>query len=991
MQQLLVGFALASTLVAGDPTDAIDFEAVAYSCRAVRPSPAQGQEPRPWVADTVLTAKMWEGLSPAFRFAVAPGQVVRLLADQSNLDVILCLYGPDNRLVLALDAPFGTSQPEELMWHADSGGEFVVSLGVSGRSFGEREVELTLALLSAPTARDLRRAAALGRTALADEIRRRDQDPERGLALFDAAIEDWRGLGDRHRENAARLSRARLSALTERHDFADHLRVLVPWLERDKEEALLAWALMEIARDSSRPEGERVAHFSRALALYEGFGSLREQAIAHNELGKLASERGEEQAATEHFAAAIRLAERWGDPTELANALYSRGRFFVSWSRYEDALGDLLQSLGLRASDDHKHIGLTFEALGAGLHGAGNSSSALSFLDRALALHSDDDDGELARGVTLQTLGLAHQELGHELESLSAFRHALRTYARRSDAAAVRRLRFTLACAYLAFERTEEARRLLERILTATLRHDDPELWAAANFELARLHHRQGRPETARPFALAAVEGLESWPYRVSSLNLRNSFLAERLEFYDLAIEVLVSLDRHHPNPADDTYRREALEVSDRSRSHALRELILRPENSGDLSAHHHELSNEIRALRRELQQQRRRSQDRRTLEVRLESSLRDLDLSGSRLRLEAPLCARPTTRQIQEGLIADTALLHFRLTNPRSRLWVLTRDHLEIHELAGQTEIEAALDLAWKAIGDPLAVPAEIEASLREASRLLFGSLGANRLPRRLIVVGNGRLQAFPLGAVADPAAASKYRPLLADHEIVLVPSGGVLSALEERSHARPSPQPGLLVVADPAYSKSYPLLPQTRREAAAIDRYRGNRPLQQLVEARATRRAWLEADPARFGLIHLATHGEFDPEHPLLSQLIFAGVGGQDEPLYAYEMYDMSLAADLVVLSGCETGRGALLAAEGVLGLSHGFLAAGADRVLVTLWQVEDEPTARLFEDFYERLLRLRESPERALQEAQARMWQRQERFDRWAPFLLIGRPGG
>ncbi|MDX1997461.1 MAG: CHAT domain-containing protein, partial [Thermoanaerobaculia bacterium] len=308
-----------------------------------------------------------------------------------------------------------------------------------------------------------------------------------------------------------------------------------------------------------------------------------------------------------------------------------------------------------------------------------------------------------------------------------------------------------------------------------------------------------------------------------------------------------------------------------------------------------------------------------------------------------------------------------------------------------GRKEIEAELDAAWASLSSALAPIPETEEAIRRVSRRLLPQHLARLPAGRLIVVGDGQLLGFPFGVISAPGEGP-YRPLLADHEIVAVPSMAVLTALGNRSQSRGSAQRDILVFADPTYGdpKRFPPLPHTRREAIALERWRGERPLVERLGRDATLEAWHTTDLRRFGLLHLATHGEFDHHHPTLSRLIFAGASGSDAALFAHEVYDLPLAADLVVLSGCETGKGAVIPGEGVLGLSHAFLAAGADRVLVTLRPVEDGPTADLFEDFYAALLGHDESPEAALRKVQAERWRRGERFERWAPFVLIGRPG-
>ncbi|MDX1996435.1 MAG: tetratricopeptide repeat protein, partial [Thermoanaerobaculia bacterium] len=569
-------------------------------------------------------------------------------------------------------------------------GHHVIQIESFGRFFGDRQPVLHLDLVRTPSARDRVLARATAATALAEEIRRSQRAYALALPLLDQAIEIWQRLGDRPRANAARLSRLRVFALAAGEDELATLESAVPWLERAGEDELLGWLWIELGRERERPESKREELLQNALAIHEKLGNLREQAVVHNELGNIASDRGRFQLATEHFEGAIRLAERCGDPTELAIPLLLRGVLLTRWNRPEDAIVDLFRARDLFAPEDRHHQAMTFEALGSAYLGLGRANQALSFLKRAKLLSSDVK----TLALTLNSLGLTLQVLGQSAEAQAAFRESLLHYARLGgNRVALRRVRFTLATALVAAARPREAQPLLERTLDEARTDDDSELRAAVSFELARLHYRQGRSSSALSLAMEALGVLESWPYQVSSLNLRTAYLAKRQPFYELALDVLLSLDSGAPNGRS---RQDALETSDRARSQALRDLILTGDLAGPRAhpsglARQRELTAEIRSLRQELATTR----NRQDLEERLAIAVRDLDLQSSRLRLEASAANRPTIDEIQAGLDPDAALLHFHFGQDKSRLFVVTRKEIEVYPLAGRKEIEAELDAA--------------------------------------------------------------------------------------------------------------------------------------------------------------------------------------------------------------------------------------------------------------------------------------------------------
>jgi CHAT domain-containing protein len=182
---------------------------------------------------------------------------------------------------------------------------------------------------------------------------------------------------------------------------------------------------------------------------------------------------------------------------------------------------------------------------------------------------------------------------------------------------------------------------------------------------------------------------------------------------------------------------------------------------------------------------------------------------------------------------------------------------------------------------------------------------------------------------------------------------------------------------------------LPQTRKEAGAIS---------QLLPDRSRSTALLGFDAnldAVLGgaldghrIVHFATHAFVDFEQPELSHLVLAMIDRDGHPregrLRAYEIRDLHLSAETVVLSACSTAVGQELRGEGPLGLSLAFLDAGAARVVVSLWDVQDQPTAELMQRFYRGVLIDHLSPAAALRQAQISM----ARETRWAaPYYWAG----
>ena len=282
--------------------------------------------------------------------------------------------------------------------------------------------------------------------------------------------------------------------------------------------------------------------------------------------------------------------------------------------------------------------------------------------------------------------------------------------------------------------------------------------------------------------------------------------------------------------------------------------------------------------------------------------------------------------------------------------------------------------------------------------------------------------------------------KPLIVKHEVVSLPSASAL-AIQRSELAGRQPAPKMLaVIADPVFDRSdsrfttpatetgdktlaqtitgddarsiehlaqnsadksgvttlrlvIPRLPFTRQEANQLMALAPKGSSFSAIDFQASRATVLDPALSQYRYVHIATHGLLDTERPGLSALVFSMVDAQGRPqngfLRANDIYNLKLPAELVVLSACQTGLGKDIKGEGLVGLTRGFMYAGAARVVVSLWNVNDKATAYLMTKFYEKMLKRGERPAAALRAAQVEMWkQRQWQSPYyWAAFTLQG----
>lgn len=401
-----------------------------------------------------------------------------------------------------------------------------------------------------------------------------------------------------------------------------------------------------------------------------------------------------------------------------------------------------------------------------------------------------------------------------------------------------------------------------------------------------------------------------------------------------------------------------------------------------------------------------------------------------------------------RELLDDDTLLLEYSLGDEKSYLWAVTKSSLSSHELPPRAEIEAAAREVYRLLSEypaqsqaPTPSGADRDATLVEKywgaaaamSRILLNPVAAQLGHKRLLIVADGPLQYIPFEALPDPMSTPPAAPLVIEHEVVSLPSASTLAALRNRT-ARPESTPDSLVVvvADPVFesddprlqtplvppetSRSEPMvsaqlrsalrgvrqadvdsglsrLPFTLQEATAIMEVAPTGQSRMVTGFDASRALAVGGELNRYRVVHFATHGVINTQHPELSGIILSMLNQRGERengfLQLHDIYKLNLSADLVVLSACRTGLGEEIRGEGLVGLTQGFLHVGAKSVVASLWQVDDRATAELMRNFYRAMFDEGLPPAAALREAKKAMW-REPRWRApyyWAAFVLQG----
>jgi len=735
---------------------------------------------------------------------------------------------------------------------------------------------------------------------------------------------------------------------------------LMAFLDSRPQESKLGNILLSLSSEPSSKQ-QTADFYERVLARWQSFSQDRwGKSTLLSNLGNAYLELGQKEQALNSYKKVLQLWQD-GSPNNQgqADALYSIGKVLSELNQKEPAMNSFNQALSLwKAMRDISREADTLNLIGQTYTDLGQYPPALDAFNQALQL-SGDNSSKAAESY----LGIAkvERQRGNLQQAQTSIEAALNSIESPQSSSTHReRFNYSLSAKNLESE--------TPRLILALV--------------LPYYQQRSPNPSSAKPNAYKSYIDLAS-------------YFASKQKYHEFYIDLLMQLHQQNPTKGYDVL---ALQASERSRARSLRALL----NKSD----------------RTLQNEESQSQ---TLSTFSSQELSQL----------------PSLKAIQEQLSDDTVLLEYALGEERSYLWAVTATGISSYELPKRAEIESAARQFY----DFLTVPSERLKTTKAAnaalalSQIILKPVAEQLGQKRLLIVGDGILNYIPFSALPTPqpgGASSNTVPtklLLENHELVNIPSASLLTVLRQNAGKRVLPTKTLAVFADPVFDQRderlnakltsgmerssstppnairnlqplnseglYPRLPGTLQEAKNILSLvsQSNPASDQLnkFDFAASRQTVTHLDLNPYRILHFATHGILDSQNPERSGIVLSGINEQGELqrslLSTSDVFNLQLNSDLVVLSGCRTGLGTEIKGEGLVGLTGGFMYAGAKRVVVSLWSVEDKATSELMQRFYQRIFKDKLPPTQALRQAQLSMLREQYSPYQWAAFSLQG----
>ncbi|MCC5637874.1 CHAT domain-containing protein [Nostoc sp. CHAB 5844] len=747
---------------------------------------------------------------------------------------------------------------------------------------------------------------------------------------------------------------------------------------------------------------QAIEKFEAALKLWQKISDAREQARTLNNLGFVHSALGDKQQALLYHNQSLPLFRQVGHKEGEAVTLNNIGGVYDALGDKQQALLFYNQSLPLaRQVGDKTGEALTLNNIGGVYDALGDKQQALLFYNQSLPL-SRQVGNKAVEAVTVNNIGLVYDNLGNKQQALLFYNQSLP--------------------------------------LTRQVGNKEQEVTTLYN--VAYLERDRGNLKQALTQVEAAINIIENLRTKITNEQLRTSYFASQQDVYQFYIDLLMQLHKQHPTQG---YDAKGWQASDKSRARSLLELLT--EAKADIRQG---VEPKLLEIERNLQQRLDATEKRRlelytsgkytpeqaqAIENEFTSLVKDYQDIQAQIRFTSPRYAAltqpqtPSVREIQQQILDDdTLLLQYSLGEERSYLWLVSKTSISSYELPKGADIETLvkqfnylLKIRYYKLRGDREIGAESGLGtfrssevVAKLSRILLQPVADKLGNKRLLVVGDGALQYLPFAALPQPdTVGKKIQPLIVKHEIISLPSASTLAIVRREHKGRKIAPKTLAILADPVFSNdddrlksivtqnvpiiinpkfSFERLPFTRQEAEAILALLPKSQTLQALDFAANRAFVTNPQLSDYRIVHFATHGIFDTENPTLSGVVlslFDEKGRLENGfLRLQDIFNLKLPAELVVLSACETGLSQEIKGEGLVGLTRGFMYAGSPRVLVSLWNVDDEATSELMKKFYTKILKQKLAPAAALRAAQLELWQEDYSTPYyWAAFTLQG----
>ena len=1018
---------------------------------AAKTQPQEIHQPQTLTLGVPVESEITDGQSLAWQIYLSAGDYLRLLVDTKSDDVTVELLAPGQTRQSGDKPLFSVAAGNVLTDHqtqifsciAESAGNYRLEVFASNKGAISKRYEV--------------------------KARIKEQRP--------ATPRDRTRIEAERAELEARRTSDSATLKLRRQAIANYERALALWRELGERREELG--MMQILGNQYSQLGElqiALNYNSQAIQIAQSLGDRYQEANLLVGLGSLHKDSGNFQKALDNYSQARQIFASLTPGFGEALAIEAIGEVYLLLGDPQSAIENFTQSLPIFSSVGVKSKECnTLNNLGAAYRKLGERRKALDYHNRALAIAREAGD-VMSEARTIGYKGDVYFSMGQMRQALGCYDAELKACRMMGAATCVAETLRSIGVIAVSMGDRENGLDLLGQALNQSRLNGQRALEGVTLLQLARANYNFGNLLEARRQVEQSLEIAESMRADLVSRDFRESFFNPVLKVIALNISILMALHEREPAAGYDAL---ALQASESAKARSLLEQLTES-NAEIRQGVDPRLLERERALQRQLNAKAaaraNASKNKGAEELAAEFDKEIAELTASYREVEAQIRASSpryagltqpepiTVAEIQRDLLdQDTVLLEFALIGRQGWLWAVTRDTLISYQLPSPARIDATSRRIHELLTarqpkkgitasqqETLIAEADVEFRRVAAnmSRILLEPIASKLRQewkgKRLAIVASGALEYVPFAALPHPSA-SNYQPLIANHEVVNLPSATALALIRRETPERQSGMKTLAMLADPvfdandprlvmlrkkktaasragvrvrsaeasnassaigpelmraaedfsalAWRKGFSRLPFSRDEADTIAKFVPKNSLLNATGFQANRTTAIGAELGRYRIIHFATHGLLNSERPLLSGLVLSLFDENGKPqdgfLRMQDIYNLQLPADLVVLSACQTALGKEIKGEGLVGLTRGFMHAGADRVVASLWQVDDLATADLMMRFYRGMLQDGMRPAAALRAAQIEIM-KQKRWAApyyWAGFILQG----
>ena len=871
---------------------------------------------------------------------------------------------------------------------------------------------------------------------------------EKAIESFEQELALHRAIKNRAGEGVALTSLGFSHYLLSRYEKAiDYYQQALTIYREIKDQTGVGIALNNLGqanRAMSQYE-KAIEYYEQALAVRREIKDAVSEGVTLNYLGNVYRLLSRYEKAIEYYEQALEIIRQAKNRAGEASLLNSLANAYTGLEQMEKAMGYYEQALALhRERKDRASEGGTLSNLGAAYSHLGQKEKAIEYLEQALTI-SREVKNRAVEGSTLNNLGVAYFELSRHEQAIVYLTQALAIRREVKDRAGETTTLLYLAKTESAAGNLSAASTFVEESLkiSEALRADVSSAESRTSFLATAQGHyqlytellmRQHLTEPTKGFAALALENSERQRARSlldliaeSRVDLRQGIDATLLEREQTLTQQLTRKAQPLPQGASAeqvaTLKREMGQLEtelERARS-AIRKaspryVALTQPQPLKLSEMQQQLDENTLLLEYAL------GPERSYLWAVTKDSLTSYELPKAEI-------TEKSARQVYE-LLQARATVKPRETVAQQRQRIAQAD--------------AQLADAAQELSNLILAP--VAAQLGDQRLVIVADGALQYVPFAMLPEPRDEGGGMTDETKKPQPSSLIPHPLIVRHEIVSLPSVSALAIQRNELAGRPLAPKLLAVIADPVFDRAdarlsgvpannepeaatrslddqrsivhltekhlaektaagsnasntigrkfvIPRLPYTRQEAKRLLMLAPKDATFGALDFQANRAAALNPALGQYRYVHFATHGVLDSERPGLSSLLLSMVDERGKPqdgfLRANDIYNLKLPAELVVLSACQTGLGKEIKGEGLVGLTRGFMYAGAARVMVSLWNVNDQATAELMTKFYQRMLQQGARPAAALRAAQVELW-KQKQWKApfyWAAFTLQG----